>query len=317
VYNATPYASLALLNAALAQVGDSIAAATSITIDVVYDVAAGQGGNSSNVNLVATSTRLGGDTNNSTTVVTAVLSGSVSVTADNPTIDRLPSNGTVEYLATYTVGSGLTGVGDILLTASVEGVDGATIVITGIREVGNPTEIPPSTTISFTAGQSRAIEILYRVDGAVGDAGQTSTIRLTATGPVAAGAPTAFDEEVATIIAPSLTVVKTVHASAVDAQTNTASTLVGNPQPGTTIWYRVQVTNNGTASAVMSGGSNGISDDLSTLPVAYVAASLNGTGSPIAWTTLAEAADVITGTIAGGIPGGGATAWFVFSVTIN
>jgi hypothetical protein len=317
VYNATPYASLALLNAALAQVGDSIPAAASITIDVVYDVSAGQGGNSSSVNLVATSTRAGGDTNNSTTVVTAVLSGSVSVTADNPTIDRLPSNGTVEYLATYTVGSGLTGVGDILLTASVEGVDGATIVITGIREVGNPTEIPPSTTISFTAGQSRAIEILYRVDGAVGDAGQSSTIRLTATGPVAAGSPTAFAEEVATIIAPSLAVVKTVHASAVDAQTNTASTLVGNPQPGTTIWYRVQVTNNGTASAVMSGGSNGISDDLSALPVTYVAASLNGTGSPIAWTTLAEAADVITGTIAGGIPGGGGTAWFVFAVTIN
>ena len=77
---------VALLNAALAQVGDSIPAAASITIDVVYDVSAGQGGNSSSVNLVATSTRVGGDTNNSTTVVTAVLSGSVSVTADNPTI---------------------------------------------------------------------------------------------------------------------------------------------------------------------------------------------------------------------------------------
>ena len=110
---------------------------------------------------------------------------------------------------------------------------------------------------------------------------------------------------------------KTVHASEADAQANTASTLAGNPQPGTTIWYRVQVTNNGTATAVMFGGANGISDDLNGLPVTYVGGSLNQTGSPTAWDTLAEAGGVIDGTIVAGLPGGGATAWFVFAVTIN
>jgi hypothetical protein len=168
---------------------------------------------------------------------------------------------------------------------------------------------------SFSAGESKTIEVQYRVDGGPADAGQTTTVTLTATGPAAAGSPTASDDHVVTIIAPSLTVTKTVHASEADAQANPTTTLTGDPQPGTTIWYRVQVTNGGTAPALMDG-ANGLTDDISGLPVAYVAASLNETGSPTAWDSLGEAAGVITGTIAS-LPGGGTTAWFVFAVTIN
>ena len=315
-YNLLPYPSLAALNTAL--LAASIPAGGSVSIDVIYEVQAGQGGNTSNLELTATSQRTGGDSNASTTVVTAVLAGTVTVTSNTVAIDRLPSNGATLYVTTFQVGSGLTGSADIDLTASVAAPNGATVVFTGIREQGaGAWEVPPTTTITFNAAESRTIEVQYRVDGAVGDAGQASTVTLTATGPAAAGSPTDADDHVVTIVAPSLSVTKTVHASEADAQGNTASTLTGNPQPGTTIWYRVQVTNNGTATAVMSGGANGISDDLSGLPVTYVAASLNQTGSPNAWDTLSEAGGVITGTIAAGLPGGGATAWFVFAVTIN
>ncbi|MDH3271255.1 MAG: hypothetical protein OEN56_07990 [Gemmatimonadota bacterium] len=317
VYNAVTYTSLSALNTALAAPGDSIPAGASITIGVLYDVQAGEGGNASSVQLTATSTRTGGDSNNSTTLVTAVLAGTVSVASDNPTIDRLPSNGTVLYVETFQVGSGLTGTADINLTASIAAPNAATVVLIGIREQGAASwEVPPSTTISFSSGETRTIEVQYRVDGGVGDAGSSSTVTLTATGPAAAGSPTAADDHVVTIVGPSLTVTKTAHASEADALAG-APTLSVDPQPGQTIWYRVEVTNSGTASAVMTGGSNGISDDFSSLPVTYVASSLNQTGSPITWTTLAESGAVITGTIAAGIPGGGGTAWFVFAVVID
>lgn len=319
VYGGTTYGTLAGLNAALAAVSDSVGpgAGNSITIDVVYDVGSGQGGNSSNVELTAVSTRTGGDSNASTTVVTPAIAGSVTVTASNATIDRLPSNGTTVYVESFDVTSGLTGTSTIDMAASLS-ANGATVVITRIREGPSGAWVVGSTTsASFTAGQTRSIEVEYRVDGAVTDAGSSSTVTLTATATAVAGTPNDADDHVVTIIAPSLSVVKTVHASEVDAQGNTTSTLTGNPAPGSTVWYRVQVTNTGTAAAVMTGGINGISDDLTALPVAYVAASLNDTGSPISWTTLAEAAGVVSGTIAGGIPGGGGTAWFVFAVTIN
>ena len=317
VYNSTPYANLTLLNAALALPTDSVPAGGTITIDIVYDVQSGQGGNPSNVEMTVSSTRVGGDSNASTTVVTPAIAGSLTTTASNPTIDRLPSNGTVLYVESFDVTSGLTGSTTIDLDATVS-ADAATVVITRIREGPSGAWVVGNTTsLTFGPGQTRSIEVEYRVDGAVTDAGSSSTVTLTATANAVAGPPTDADDHVVTIIAPSLSVVKTVHGSEADAQGNTTSTLTGDPQPGATIWYRVQVTNNGTANAVMAGGSNGISDDLTGLPVAYVAASLNQTGSPIAWSTLSESAGVIDGTIAGGLPGGGSTAWFVFAVTIN
>lgn len=319
VYGGTTYGTLAGLNAALAAVSDSVGqgGANSITVDVVYDVGAGQGGNSSNVELTAISTRTGGDSNASTTVVTPSIAGTVTTTASNPTIDRLPSNGATLYVESFDVTSGLTGTATIDMLASVS-ADAATVVITRVREGPSGTwVVGNATSLSFTAGQTRSIEVEYRVDGAVTDAGSSSTVTLTATATAVAGTPNDADDHVVTIIAPSLSVVKTVHASLADAQANTASTLTGNPQPGATIWYRVQVTNTGTASAVMTGGANGISDDLSGLPVTYVGGSINQVGSPITWTTLAEAGGVVSGTIATGIPGGGGTAHFVFAVTIN
>lgn len=318
VYNTVTYPTLAALNAQLALATDSIPAGGSITVDIVYDVAAGQGGNSSAVELVATSTRTGGDSNASTTVVTPAISGSLTTTATTPAVDRLPSNGATVYVESFDVTSGLTGTATVDLVASLDGPNAATVVVTRIREGPSGAWVVGNTTsLSFGAGQTRSIEVEYRVDGAVTDAGSSSTVTLTATATAIPGPPTASDDHVVTIIAPSLAVTKTVHASEADAQTNTTTTLTVDPQPGTTIWYRVQVTNNGTATAILTGGSNGISDDLTALPVAYVGASLNQTGSPIAWSTLGEAGGVVSGTIAGGIPGGGDTAWFVFAVTIN
>ena len=317
VYDTVTYATLNALNTQLAAASDSIAAGANITIDVVYDVGAGEGGNSSNVQLTATSTRTGGDSNNSTTVVTPPITGSLTTTASNSTIDRLPSNGATLYVESFTVTSGLTGTATLGLAAAVS-PNAANVVVTRIREGPSGTwVVGSSTSLSFTTGQVRSIEVEYRVDGGVTDAGSSSTVTLTATASAVTGTPSDAADHQVTIIAPSLTVTKSVHGSETDAQGNTASTLTGDPQPGATIWYRVQVTNNGTATAVMTGGTNGISDDLTGLPVTYVGGSLNQTGSPTTWDTLAESTGVISGTITAGLPGGGTTAWFVFAVTIN
>lgn len=312
-YLGTVYPTLAALNAALATV--SIPAGGNITIDVVYDVPAGQGGNSATIDLTATSTRTGGDSNNSATDVNPDLSGTVDVTGTNANIDRLPSNGTT-YSESFTVTSNLTGTATIDLAAAVGAPNAATVTIVQIIIDGAP-QGAATGSVALAAGANSTVVVEYTVDGAVGDAGSSSTVTLGATATAVGGSPSDSDDHVVTIIAPSLSVVKSVHASQADAEGNTASTLTGNPQPGATIWYRVQVTNNGTAPAVMTGAGNGISDDLTGLPVTYVAASLSDALSPISWTTLAEAGGVISGTIAGGLPGGGGTAWFVFAVTIN
>ena len=96
------------------------------------------------------------------------------------------------------------------------------------------------------------------------------------------------------------------------------------PQPGDTIWYRVQISNTGTAPAVISGTNDAaatmqVSDDLSGLPVTYEGTAPDATGSLTGWTTLQQTGPVtgalITGTITSLAVG--ANAFFVFGVIIS
>ena len=57
----------------------------------------------------------------------------------------------------------------------------------------------------------------------VTDAGSSSTLTLDATAPSVPGPPNDTDDHVVTIVAPNLSVVKTVHGSEVDAQGNTSA----------------------------------------------------------------------------------------------
>ncbi|MEM7417269.1 MAG: hypothetical protein AAF389_17330 [Gemmatimonadota bacterium] len=311
VYNTVTYPDLATLNAQLASAGDSVPAGGSITIDVVYDVGAGEGGNPSNVEVTATSTRAGGDSNAATTVVTPDLTGTVTVAADNATIDRLPSNGTL-YVESFTVTSNITGTTTLDLLASLDGTNAATLTIQRIRIDGGAWIAGAGTSTSFTSGQISTVEVEYSVDGAVTDAGSSSTLTLSATASAVGGTPSDSDDHAVTIIAPLLAVAKSVHASQADAEAG-APALATNPQPGATIWYRVAVTNSGTAPADLSA-PGAVTDDFSGLPVTY-AGTVTDAASAVSFDTLGEAGGVITATLASLAPG--ATAFFVFSVTIN
>lgn len=307
VYNTVTYPTELALNAVLAL--DSVPYAGDVTVEVLYNVPAGQGGNSATVTLTATSTR---DANNNSdfTLINVNLTGSLAVTSDVLAVDRLPSNGTVLYTTTFQVESQATGTTDFDLDATLDGTNAASLVVTRIGETGFLVA-GSSTTISFAAGETREITVEYRVDGTPAQRGSSSTLTLTVDVP--AVSETGSDDHAATIIAPVVAVTKTVHANQTDALAD-GPTLSGDPLPGDQLWYRVEVTNSGDADAVMDGAF-GITDDFSTLPVTYVAASLDGTGSPVAWDTLGEASEVITGTMAA-LPGG-STAWFVFAVTID
>ena len=79
VYNATPYANLGLLNAALAAV--SIASGDSIPVDVVYDIPGGSGGQSGDVTLTGTSRRDGAEFDTFATTINVGETIAVTVTA--------------------------------------------------------------------------------------------------------------------------------------------------------------------------------------------------------------------------------------------
>ena len=144
-FNSTDYATLVLLNQALAAA--SIAAGGNAAITVEYSIATDKGGEPSTYTLTGTSRRDGTATDNDNTVVTPALTGTVAVTPDGAqTLTHLPSNGT-NYTFTFTVTNTQTGADDLNLVAtspgspvvtivSVDGVGGASTTITNLGGSG-------------------------------------------------------------------------------------------------------------------------------------------------------------------------------------
>ena len=283
-YGATTYASLALLNAALSAV--PIAQSGSITIKIVYNVNAGQGGVPTGYSLTAASRRKPATTDVQLTTITPVQTRAVSVTPDGAqNIQQLPTNGAPSYTFTYAVVNNGNGPESFNLLASHPG---AAITIVTVNGVGGT-----STTIGpLAAGASQNIVVAYTL-GSVA-AGTKDTLVLKAT---AAGDGTKFDTGFAdlTVVRPSLSIAK---AAYLDDQVTLVS---GTVLPGQFIQYKVTVTNNGAAAAT----SVSVTDNI---PAQMTYTSNTNVGG--AWSSINYAAGVVTATLSGSLaPAANAVFW--------
>ena len=229
---ATTFASLALLNAALA--GTGIARGANIVVKVIYDVTGGTGGLSTVFTLTATSRRNITVTDNAVTTVSPALTTAVAVTPDgSQNLTRLPSNGTT-YTFSFTVTNNATGTDAFDLRAlhprsainivSVNGAAGDSTRITGVA-----------------AGASQVIAVVYAIGNVA--AGTPDTLVLRAR---SVASPTTIDNGFAdiTVIRPLLAIDKVAYR---DNQTTLVGT--GTVLPGEFIQYKITVTNNGSAAA--------------------------------------------------------------------
>jgi uncharacterized repeat protein (TIGR01451 family) len=288
IVGASTYASLAALNGALATT--DIVAGASLTVTVRYDVPAGQGGNPSTVTFTATSVRDGTVSASDNTVVTPAFGGTITVTPDGGQgLELLPSNG-IQYTASFSVTSGLTGTDDLDLIAST---DNGNLTIVSVNGVAGS-----STQLSFNAGQTQTVDVVYTVNDVA--AGSTDNLNLLAR---SVADPTIDDTGFfdLTVVRPSISVTKQAWEDGQGAQVS------GPVLPGDFIEYRISVTNTGTADA----SSISVSDALPA-EVTFVSTSDDG-GTP-AW-VISEAAGTVTATLA--TLGSGATRFFWIRVQIN
>ena len=235
VYDGTTYTSLADLNTRLDLVADSLVQDTTITIDVVYDVAAGTGGQPVDFTLAALSGRDGSKTDNVVTTITPAEALGVAVAPDsNLAADRLPNSPTVvNYSATFTV----TNSGDGPETFDLVGSTDPSGAITIVSVNGG------TASIALAATASQDVDVVYTIADVA--AGVIDTLILTAT---AQTAPNPSDRGHFTyrVVKPFLTVTKNAFRS------NQTDTIISPPDsvvPQEVIWYKITVENTGSAIA--------------------------------------------------------------------
>ncbi|MCH7533405.1 MAG: DUF11 domain-containing protein [Gemmatimonadetes bacterium] len=233
-FNATNYATIGSLNAALA--GAALAATDTAAIQITYDIASDEGGEQSTYTLTGTSRRDGTKTDNDNTAVTPALTGAVATTPDGAqNLTKQPSNGT-NYAFTFTVQNNQNGPDDFDLLATSPGSPVITIVsVNGLA--GDSTRIT-----SLAASASVTIDVIYSVADVA--AGSADTLYLEARSVANAAISNQGFADL-TVIKGSMSITKLAYR---DNQT----TLLGGGDtvvPGEFIQYKVTVTNGGTATA--------------------------------------------------------------------
>ncbi len=279
IHNATPYSTLALLNAALA--GTAIAQGGSETITVEYTIGSNKGGQPSTYTLTATSRRDVGEVRNDITLVTPGWTGTVATTPKgSQSLSHLPSGGaSPNYTFTFNVANNQNGSDDFNLVATSPGSPVITIV--SVNGVGGA-----STTINLAASANQNIDVVYSVATAAA-AGAQDTLYLAATS-VANGTVNDSGFADLTVVKASLTIVK-------EAYRDNQTTLLGGGDtvlPGEFIQYKVTVANGGTAPA-----SSVHVDDLLPSELTYISA----TEDAPTWTFTTSGNDLdadLTGTLA-------------------
>ena len=274
VYNGTSYASLALLNTALAAV--NVNAGADIDVDIVYDVASGQGGSNLDIGFTATSVRDNTSSDSGTLTITPTTAYAVDVsTADGPE-SNLPSNGT-QYSISFDVEN--TGSQndtydlDVTLSAA-----GATVTIVSVNGTAGS-----SSTQAVASGGTAAVTVIYTVNDVA--AGSVEDITLTAESQGEAGVDDSDLVEV-TVVRPAIAMVKSAYR---DDQTTLIDNGAGDEVlPGETFQYLIEITNSGTEDAV----SVEISDPLAP-SLTYVSA----TGDVPADWTIVENTGTVTATL--------------------
>ena len=232
-YSGTTYATLALLNTALA--GVNTPAGSAITVSVLYDVASGKGGSTMPITLTATSVRTNTVSDASTTNVTPATLGSVAVTPDGANVDRLPSNGT-QYSAVFPVQNTGNASDVYNLAASLNA--GTAITIVSVNGTAGA-----SSTVSVASGASANVTVVYTVGNVA--AGTTQQLTLTATSTNTPASSDAGDVTVRVVKA-ALAMTKVAYR---DNQTTIINNTTDRVLPGEFIQYKITVSNSGLASA--------------------------------------------------------------------
>jgi len=285
-----PYADLTALTTALSTT--SIASGGSVRIDMLFDVNAGQGGNSVAYTLTANSRRTPATTDSDVANISPPATYAVTVTPDGgQNLQLLPSNGVNETF-TFRVTNTGNATEDFDLVASSPG--SAVISIVSVNGVAGTT-----TQINLAPSAFADIDVEYLV----GDVpnGSTDTLYLAATS-VAAPATTDDGFMDLTVIRPVITITKAAYR---DDQ----ATVIGAADrvaPNEFIQYLVTVSNTGSTDAASVHV-----DDLLPAEVTYNATAAN-VG---AWTFTVAGNDVdadLTGTLASG-----SSASFWIRVQIN
>ncbi len=259
-----------------------------VIFEVKYTVATGFGGVTGNAALTAASTRTPATTASDNTNVTVSVSGSVAVTPDAGTVSRLPSNPdnvsgntVITYTAQYTVTNNYNGTVTFALAVASSG--------TGVSFTSSPylcSDVGKTAITQVTINTGGGASALVCVDYRAGNqpAGTTGSITLTATYNSASDA----GDYTITIVRPVIAVVKTAWldngsgTAASGTQIDGSLPAAQRPKPGDVIWYKITVTNTGTAPTAIS-----ISDPLPTQVSAtgtyYTADIASPTLPQVAW----------------------------------
>jgi uncharacterized repeat protein (TIGR01451 family) len=279
------YATLADLNLALAGTPITTGAGNGISVVVIYDVAAGVGGQSTVYTLTATSLRDATVSNSDMTTINPTEALAVAVTPDGgQNLQHLPSNGS-NYTFTFTVQNNGNGPEDFDLRSYPQ--DATDVSIVSVNGVAGD-----STRITLAAGASTTIDVVYSVLDV--PAGTPDTVFLRARSVTGPG--TAQDQGFAdlTVIRPSVTIAKAAYMD------DKSGPLTGDPVPGDFFQYRIEVTNTGSAPA----SSVVVTDDL---PAEVTFDSTTDDGN---WSSITFADPTVTATLNGSLaPGNSAVFW--------
>lgn len=281
-FGTTTYASLALLNTALASY--QFTAGSGATLKVVYDVASGQGGQTIPVSLTMTSKRSPTTTATTTTNVIPPAGRSVAVTPDGATVTQIPSNG-APYSQTFTVTNNGNASDTYSLLAAIGGTPSGAVSIVTVNGVAGTTG-----SVTLAPAASATITVTYSVSGAVA-AGTTDQLTFTATSQTDNTVTNAGDLTV-TVAKAAVSMSKTAW---MDNQT-TQLTGASQVKPGDFLQYKITVSNGASAAAATSVQ---ISDPLPA-EVTYVSAS----GDAAGW-TISQSGGTVTASLAGTLAAGG------------
>ncbi len=226
VFHATlPDLNLALSSTLIAQGG-------TVTVQMEYDVNAGQGGQSVDYTLLANSRRTPATTDSDVTTISPPAGYAVDVTPD-PAADRLQIPGS--YTVTFTVENTGNLSEDFDLTASNVGLPQNFITIVSVDAVPGPT-----TTITLASGATQDIDVVYSIPGAEA-AGAIDSLSFIAS---SVAQPATLDESLmqVEVLRAVITISKAVFE---DDQVTPAVTVL----PGQFIQYRITVNNTGVVDA--------------------------------------------------------------------
>lgn len=291
----TTYATLTDLNAALATTalnGAGSPSGTTVSVTVVYDVAAALGGQTLPLSLTATSRRDTGATDTQGTSVTPPSTSGVSVTPDAGTVNQLPG-GSTPYTAVFTINN--TGNTSQTFNLSAVASNGAVLSIVSVNGTAGA-----SGTITIAGNGTQTVNVVYNVASAAA-AGATSDLTLTAAAQSNASV-TDNGKYTVTVVRAAVTIAK----EAFKDDGTTLLTGADKVLPGQYIRYRITVSNAGSAAATTVH----VSDPLPS-QVTFVSTADDGSTG---W-TLAQSSGTVTGDLAS--LAGGASRFFWIRVQIK